>query len=73
MVARYGRLLSAAALGIYAVVVVIPACRHPHTNGFAAYYTASRILIETPADLPRAYDDTWFQGQHRRFRFCRRA
>ena len=68
--ARGGRWLSAAALAIYAVVVVIPACRHPHTNGFAAYYTASRILIETPTDLPRAYDDAWFQGRIDAFGFA---
>jgi hypothetical protein len=59
--ARSGRWLCAAALVAYALVVVIPAARNPHTNGFAAYYTASRILVEAPRDLPRAYDDVWFQ------------
>ena len=54
-------LVCGAVLVVYGVFIVAPACRHPNTNGFAAYYTASRILLQTPRDLKRAYDDLWFQ------------
>lgn len=47
----------------YSVLVVVPASLNPNTNGFAAYYTAARILIRHPRDMPRVYNDVWFQGQ----------
>lgn len=50
-------------------MVVVPACRHPSTNGFAAYYTAARILLETPHDLKRVYDNPWFQQRIDAFGF----
>src|SRR5580692_4724325 len=53
----------------YGVVVIVPAARNPDTNGFATYYTAARILVESPADLPRVYDDAWFQSQIDAFGF----
>ena len=58
-------------LTVYCVFVVAPACRKPNTNGFAAYYTASRILLETPRELRRAYDDPWFQERIDAFGFTR--
>ncbi len=58
-------------LTVYCVFVVAPACRTPNTNGFAAYYTASRILLETPRELRRAYDDPWFQERIDAFGFTR--
>jgi hypothetical protein len=62
-------LLCGAALAVYGLLVVAPACRSPNTNGFAAYYTASRILLETPRELRRAYDNLWFQEQVDAFGF----
>jgi len=50
-------------LGLYAWVVVRPAAANPYTNGFATLYTESRILIESPGDLRRLYEDDWFQQQ----------
>jgi Glycosyltransferase family 87 len=64
-------LLCGAVLAGYSVFVVAPACRHPNTNGFAAYYTASRILLETPRELRRAYDNPWFQERIDAFGFAR--
>jgi Glycosyltransferase family 87 len=55
--------LSGTALAFYLALIVVPASRHPNTNGFAAYYTASRTLIDAPRDLNRLYDDSWFQGR----------
>jgi hypothetical protein len=64
-------LLCGAVLAVYAAFVVAPACRHPNTNGFAAYYTASRILLETPRELRRVYDNPWFQERIDAFGFAR--
>jgi hypothetical protein len=47
----------------FAALVVVPAARHPDTHGFAAYYTASRVLLASPHDLARVYDEAWFQSQ----------
>ncbi len=53
-------LLTVSAFG---ALVVVPAARRPETNGFAAYYTASRVLLASPHDLARVYDDAWFRSQ----------
>jgi len=34
-----------------------------HTNGFAGYYTVGHIAVYTPAQLARAYDETWYGQQ----------
>jgi len=57
------RIACGGVLAAYLTLVVIPACRHPDTNGFAAYYTAARILVAQPRDLSRVYDNLWFQDQ----------
>ena len=64
-------LLCGAVLAIYCVVAVVPASRHPNTNGFAAYYTAARVLLETPHDLKWVYDNPWFQRHIDAFGFVR--
>ena len=69
--ARVRGLLCGAAVAVYCVFVVAPACRNPNTNGFAAYYTISRIFLETPRELRRAYDDPWFQERIDTFGFAR--
>ena len=56
---------------VYGVLVVAPACREPNTNGFVAYYTASRIVLETPRELKRAFDAPWFQERIDTFGFAR--
>ena len=66
---RVAGLLCGAVLASYCLMVVVPACRHPSTNGFAAYYTAARILLETPHDLKRVYDNPWFQQRIDAFGF----
>ena len=33
------------------------------TNGFAAYYTAARLLAYSPAEMPRIYENDWFAAQ----------
>jgi hypothetical protein len=50
-------------LAVHLETVVLPAAANPHTNGFAAYYTASRVLLEQPGDLAPIYDDKWFQSK----------
>jgi hypothetical protein len=57
------RLACAAALAVYFVVAVLPACTRFDTNGYAAYYTASRILLERPRELSQVYDAPWFRAQ----------
>jgi hypothetical protein len=54
---------AASILIVYALVVVLPAARRPDTEGFAAYYTVSRVVLERSADVWRAYDDAWFQSR----------
>jgi hypothetical protein len=66
---RVRGLLCGAVLVVYCAFVVAPACRDPNTNGFAAYYTASRILLQTPRELARAYDNPWFQERIEAFGF----
>jgi len=68
---RIAAVLCGTVLAIYCVVAVVPACRHPNTNGFAAYYTAARILLQTPNDLKRVYDNPWFQRHIDEFGFDR--
>jgi len=46
----------------YAMRVLVPAASHPDTNGFAAYYTISRLALLRSAEVWRAYDGVWFQG-----------
>jgi hypothetical protein len=48
---------------LFAAHEVIPAAKRPNTVGFATLYTESRILIHTPHELYRVYDDAWFQPQ----------
>lgn len=60
---------SVAVLAVYFAAVIVPAARHPNTDGFAAYYTASRILLSQPRDVPRLYDDAWFQSRIDQFGF----
>jgi hypothetical protein len=62
--------MSAAVLAVYLAAVVVPAALHPNTDGFAAYYTASRILLRQPRDVPRLYDDVWFQSRIDEFGFA---
>ncbi len=66
---RWSRALSVAVLAVYFAAVIVPAARHPNTDGFAAYYTASRILLSQPRDVPRVYDDAWFQSRIEQFGF----
>jgi hypothetical protein len=51
------------AIGIFVVHVVIPAARNPATVGFTTCYAESRIVLESPRDLGRIYDDAWFQAR----------
>src|SRR3954471_16030590 len=66
---RSYRGLSVGVLAVYFAAVIVPAARHPNTDGFAAYYTASRILVSQPLDVPRLYDDAWFQSRIDEFGF----
>ena len=66
---RWSRALSVAILAVYFAAVIVPAARHPNTDGFAAYYTASRVLLSQPRDVPRLYDDAWFQSRIDQFGF----
>jgi hypothetical protein len=66
---RWALALSVAVLAVYCAAVIVPAARHPNTDGFAAYYTASRILLSQPRDVPRLYDDEWFQSRIDQFGF----
>ena len=66
---RLLRWVSAAVLAVYGAVAILPACLTPNTNGYAAYYTASRILWTDPADLYRVYDRPWFQARIDEFGF----
>jgi hypothetical protein len=63
---RLGRLalpvVLAASCAIYGWVVVWPAAR-AQTNGYAAYYTAARVLTRRPGMMQRVYDDAWFAAQ----------
>jgi hypothetical protein len=59
--------LCALAWGAFLARVVVPAARNPNTDGFAAYYTEARVLLEDHRDLPRVYDDAWFQQRIDRF------
>lgn len=54
--------LCCAALVAYALFAIVPACTQPNTNGFAAYFTASRILLDRPEELENVYDNAWFQA-----------
>ena len=49
------------AIGAFILHVVIPAARNPYTVGFTTCYAESRILLESPRELGRIYDDAWFQ------------
>jgi hypothetical protein len=60
---RIEALACGAILAGYLGLVVVPASRNPNTNGFAAYYTASRTLLESPGDLARVEDERWFQAR----------
>ncbi|HVZ86400.1 MAG TPA: glycosyltransferase family 87 protein [Polyangia bacterium] len=51
----------------FLAVVVVPSARTPSTNGFVAYYTESRVLLENPRQVGRVYDDAWFHTQTVRF------
>jgi hypothetical protein len=51
------------AIGIFVVHVILPAARNPYTDGFTTCYVESRILLESPRDLARVYDDAWFQDR----------
>jgi len=53
----------AVAIGLFAWLVVRPAAVNPYTNGFAGLYAESRILLESPRDLQRVYENDWFQQQ----------
>lgn len=56
-------------VGLILVAACLPIVRflwqaaQRETHGFAAYYTASRIVLERPEALSRAYDDDWFADQ----------
>jgi hypothetical protein len=66
---RWLRPVSVAVLVVYGAVAILPSCLSPNTNGYAAYYTASRILWTDPADLYRVYDRPWFQARIDEFGF----
>ncbi len=53
---------SATILVVYALLAILPACRNPNTNGFAAYYTAARLLLTNPSSLAHVYERPWFQS-----------
>jgi hypothetical protein len=53
----------AGALALFTVRVVVPAASSPDTVGFVAYYTEARVLLESPRDLPRVYDQAWLQAR----------
>jgi hypothetical protein len=55
------------AWALFLALVIVPAARTPSTDGFAAYYTDARVLLEDHRDLPRVYDDIWFNRQIGRF------
>ena len=63
------RWASVAALVGYVLFAILPACLHPDTNGYAAYYTASRVLLTDHAELYRVYDRPWFQARIDAFGF----
>jgi hypothetical protein len=52
-------------LSVYFIyfVVINASCS---TNGFASYYTASKLLAEEE-DVSRFYDDDWFSSNLKRF------
>lgn len=60
--------LALAALLVYLGTVAVPAA-HRSTNGFAAYFTASRLLTVGPAAMARVYDNAWFGSQVRQAGF----
>lgn len=47
----------------FAHQVIVPA-ENQFTHGFAAYYTASRLLLSGQFDA-RVYDNAWFEAQAR--------
>jgi len=55
------------AWAVFVAKVVVPSARTPSTDGFVAYYTESRVLLENPRQVPRVYDDSWFHTQTVRF------
>jgi hypothetical protein len=60
------RLLSVGCLAVVAAHIIFfvrPAALNTETGGFAAYYTASRLLLQDARDVPRVYDDEWFQSR----------
>jgi hypothetical protein len=61
--------LAVLVLAVYAKIVVVPSVLHPDTGGFAAYYTAARVLLRQTRDLSRLYDDAWFQSHIDAFGF----
>ena len=58
------RLSSAALIILVAIFLagVVWSAAQKSTHGFAAYYTASRLLVEEGLDA-RIYDDAWFRAQ----------
>ena len=54
--------LLAAWVAAYALWVVLPAARAT-THGFAAYYTAARLLLNEPETMAHIYDNDWFAAQ----------
>jgi Glycosyltransferase family 87 len=66
---RVAALLPLLVVLLYPLVLVNRGALTPHTNGFAAYYTASRILLRDSRELYRVYDDAWFQSQIDAFGF----
>jgi Glycosyltransferase family 87 len=63
-VRRLGPLVACVAVqALYGWLVVVPACLHWQTNGFAAYYTEARVLYRQPGDFARVYQRDWFQAR----------
>lgn len=63
MVVRASWALAAVAALVFAFTVAWPSAR-PLTDGFAAYYTASRLLLQGQLDA-RAYDEAFMRPQVR--------
>jgi hypothetical protein len=57
------RAVCCAILATYATLAIVPACAQANTNGFVAYYTASKILIDRSEELEHVYDNAWFRAR----------
>jgi alpha-1,2-mannosyltransferase len=61
--------LALAALALYVALAALPAGRSGALT-FAAYYTAAYVLVDTPEEMSRVYDNVWFAAQVSRAGFA---